>query len=88
MPAPTLRLWGADEDVTIKLDNGARPLAVSQLPTESGCQRVIVLADTGHDFVTWEARVREDGGTDCYWGHYFQSDLLSAVDDYKRRINR
>lgn len=84
----TVRPWEAPEPIEVKLDNGATPLAISLIPTTEGVQRAIVLAEAGHTFVTWEARIREDGGTDCYWGHYHESDLLSAVDDYKRRINR
>jgi hypothetical protein len=44
----------------------------------------IVLATWRGEFVTWSY------SDDCafYYGHYFQTDLMSAITDYQERLGR
>ena len=72
------------------LPNGALILLrTDRVPASHGMEAYeIVLAKTGHDFVTWTHVFPPDAPSFCVSGMYWRDDLRSALDDYERLIDR
>ena len=46
----------------------------------------VVLALFRNEYVTWKCKVNDETGLmDCFWGHYFGTDLANATDSFYER---
>lgn len=61
------------------LPNGATALATAE--NQGNFRSTFVLAEFRGEYVTWAT----DHEGNCYWGHYFQDDLLAAAKDLEER---
>lgn len=66
-----------------ELENGAK--IISCIPLERpGSNRFLVLADNGHEYVTWQA----DGDGNCFWGEYPGKSYAAALGNFVKRLSR
>ncbi len=67
------------------LDNGALVLAAYPLATilQGSYEGTLCLCLYRSEYVVWMA----DEKRNAFWGHYFQSDIIEAVNFYKERTN-
>lgn len=69
---------GHDIRVFGKLPNGAMVL---RWRWDREGHHQVVLCIFNHEYVTWKV----DSAGAAYWGHYYQTDLEAAVQDFKTR---
>lgn len=74
-------------EVPMQLHNGAEVHAYTeQHPGGNGhWQHGIALCCFRGEWVTWTIYCSPDGRWMAETGHYFQTDILAAVDDYRER---